>query len=144
MLYEVDFCARPRWKKFIICRKSKENWWQLRGGIRWTINAIKHKRISHPKCLKSTLSLVCSREWKIKMAHFFVTINKWHFRVGPRSNLDSQTNLFTLDSWQGWEGENKALRKLNGTLLMPRNSAESHSHCSFAVVVAFQSTRDEI
>jgi hypothetical protein len=30
---------------------------------------------------------------------------------------------------------NKALRKLNGTLLMPRNSAESHSHCiSFAVV----------
>lgn len=113
------------------------------GGKSMAINGrnstITHKAARQPKCLKSKLST----HWQSKQ--------KWRTSPSPSTNDKFESALeailirkliyapLTVDRG------NKALRKLNGTLLMPRNSAESHSHCSsFSDAVVVVVTRDEI
>lgn len=88
--------AMMMWKKFIICRKSKrkESNENAENAIQLT------SKVFFPsKVFEIAFNHV--RRQKSKMANFSVTINvnnesEWYFWVRPRSDLDSQTNLFTL------------------------------------------------
>lgn len=84
------------------------------------------------KSLSTTLQITAILKWRTS-----VTIKHRKqkasdiFEFSPRSDLDSQTNLCTLDR----DENQQSPPKTKWHVINAENSAESHSYCSFTVDV---------